>query len=338
VYEQYFGLRERPFELTTDPRYLVLSSSHKEALSNLSYGVATRKGVTVIVGEVGSGKTTLVRRTLATTDARTRCVLLMDPHVTPEDFMLFLVRELGLPDLEAAPRWRRRQELERHLAQRWDAGDATALIIDEAQSLSDAMFEELRLLTNLETDTAKLLPLLLVGQPELADRLNQPALRYLKQRVALRCVLRPLDLQETATYIAARIAVAGGVGSQIFTREAVTAIYQASQGLPRAISVLCDNALLTAFAAGRKPVSAQIIADVCKDFDCHAVPGTFETSASAETHPATEADGSSEAVSPNRVPGQPVVPEQMEHAEGERELFGGIQRPRRFSLFGATGR
>ena len=335
MYEQFFGLRERPFELTTDPRFLFLSSSHKEALSNLSYGVATRKSVTVVVGEVGSGKTTLVRRTLATADARTRCVLLMDPHVTPEEFLLFLIRELGIPDLELAPRWRKTQELERHLARRWDAGEATALIIDEAQSLSDAMFEELRLLTNLETDTAKLLPLLLVGQPELADRLNQPALRYLKQRVALRCVLRPLDLQETATYIAARIVVAGGVGSQIFTREAVTLIHQASQGLPRAISVLCDNALITAFAAGRKPVSSQIVADVCKDFDCRATP---ETSVSPETGVAQDVDELSEAGSPNPVEGGSTVPEPMENADTDREMFGTMQRPRRFSLFGATGR
>ena len=333
MYEHFFGFRERPFELTTDPRYLFLSASHKEALSNLSYGVSARKSVTVVVGEVGSGKTTLVRRTLATADARTRCVLLMDPHVTPADFMTFLVRELGLPELEAVPRWRRTQELERHLTERWNAGEATALIIDEAQSLSDAMFEELRLLTNLETDTVKLLPLLLVGQPELGDRLNQPALRYLKQRVALRCVLRPLNLSETANYIASRIVVAGGVGSQVFTREAVTAIHEASEGLPRAISVLCDNALMTAFAAGRKPVNSQMVAEVCKDFDCHAPIPTPETRTASGTTDPKPADAAGldhvEATSDEPLAGP---------AESDPEVRAVAERPRRFSLFGATGR
>jgi general secretion pathway protein A len=327
VYEGFFGFRERPFELTSDPRFLFLSPSHKEALSNLAYGVAARKSLTVIVGEVGSGKTTLVHRILTgATDRKTHCMFLKDPHVTPDDFALFLIRELGLSELESAPRWRWTYELERHLAQRWKNGESTALIIDEAQSLSDAMFEELRLLTNLETDTAKLLPLLLVGQPELGERLNQPALRYLKQRVALRCVLQPLEVQETAAYITARIAVAGGQSAAAFTREAVTMIHEASRGLPRAISVLCDNALITAFAAGQKPVTSAIVAEVCRDFDYSCLTG-------AESEAAVAVDSDPEAA-----PAAPEPPPEEAPVTRTSELFGGFQRPRRFSIFGATGR
>ena len=166
------------------------------------------------------------------------------------------------------------EQLERSLRDRRARGEITALVIDEAQSLSVELLEEVRLLANIETPTEKLLPLVLAGQPELADRLNDPALRQLKQRVALRCELNPLELSETAAYIASRIRTAGGEASKLFTREAVVLIHEFSEGIPRTISVMCDNALLGGMALGRQPVDREIVNEVCRDFDLRADNGT----------------------------------------------------------------
>jgi len=160
--------------------------------------------------------------------------------------------------------------LHESLADRHRRGLASALIVDEAQSLPHELLEELRLLVNIESDTEKLLPLVLAGQPELADRLNERGLRQLKQRVALRCRLRAFTLRETALYIATRIRLAGGDAGLVFTRDAVIAVHEAAEGIPRTISVICDNALLNGFAADRRPVDADIVREVCSDFDVGA--------------------------------------------------------------------
>ena len=167
-------------------------------------------------------------------------------------------------------------ELETLLLRRRDAEETTVLVVDEAQSLSLELLEEIRLLANIESNDQKLLSVIIAGQPEIAKRLNEDALRQLKQRVALRCELRPLTLQETAGYIAGRIRSAGGVGAQVFTREAVTLIHERSRGIPRTISVIADNALLGGYAAGQRPVGAELVAEICRDFD-------FATSTSADT-------------------------------------------------------
>jgi general secretion pathway protein A len=161
-------------------------------------------------------------------------------------------------------------ELEELLKKRHAEGETTVLIIDEAQSLPLDLLEEIRLLANIETDEHKLLSVIIAGQPELAERLNETVLRQLKQRVALRCQLRQLTLQETAGYIAGRIRAAGGIGAQVFTREAVALIHERSQGIPRTISVIADNALLGGFAAGQRPVGSQLVREVCRDFDLHS--------------------------------------------------------------------
>jgi type II secretory pathway predicted ATPase ExeA len=328
MYEQFFGFRECPFALTPDPRFLFLSAAHREALTNLTYGMAGRKSLTVVIGEVGSGKTTLVRCALGlSVKNRMRCVLLKNPNVTPEQFAVFLRTALGLSAIDTPP-WRWCEEIEEHLARRWAAGEGTALIIDEAQSLSGEMFEALRLLTNMETDVTKLLPLLLVGQPELGRRLNEPELRYLKQRVSLRCVLRPLSLAETAAYVDARITVAGGQSSTVFTREGIVAIHTASKGLPRSISVLCDNALLTAFAAGEKPVDSRTVMAVCRDFEYGDSEPLADGPRMAVIDPAPEPG----ATTPELIPSVPA-----DRAENAPELFGQFQR-RRLSIFGAGGR
>lgn len=268
MYEKFFELAERPFDLTPNPKYLFLTPSHREALSSLEYGIAARTGVTVLIGEAGTGKTTLIRATLAARDPqRTQAIYLNNPTLTRSEFLEFLAREFQLPSSTAASKTALLAHLERVLLELCRAGITPALIIDEAQSLPHELLEEIRLLANIETTTEKLLPIVLAGQPELAERLNHPSLRQLKQRVGLRCQLRQLDLGETGAYITARVAVAGGKASMLFTREAVVMVHDWSQGIPRIISVLCHNALISGFALSRRPVTGDIVREVCKDFD-----------------------------------------------------------------------
>lgn len=276
MYESFYHLTERPFELTPNPRFLLLTPGHREALSNLQYGIATRKGLTVITGEAGSGKTTLIRTVVGQIALGREpfrpgpCAYINNPTLDRREFIELMAREFRLPPGASASKARFLGDLERMLRTTYEAGGSAALIIDEAQSLSHELLEEIRLLANIETDTVKLLPLVLVGQPELAARLNEPELRQLKQRIALRCKVEPLDLQQTAAYIATRIRHAGGNPAGLFTREAIELIFARSRGIPRTISVICDNALVSGFALGEARIGADIVAEVCVDFDLHA--------------------------------------------------------------------
>lgn len=268
MYEQFFGLRERPFELTANPRYLFLTVKHREALSTLIYGLSARKGLTVITGEAGTGKTTLLGAALLQWHAAGHLVVaLRNPTMNRHEFQEFLAREFGLGLEAARSKTTLLHEIEILLRQRHADGLLTALVLDEAHSMPIELLEEVRLLANIETADTKLLPLILLGQPELADRLNEPSLRQLKQRVALRCRLEPLDLRETAAYIAKRIRLAGGDSLRLFTREAVEAVYEGSVGIPRLINVICDNALVNGMAANEQPVGQDTIREVCADFD-----------------------------------------------------------------------
>jgi general secretion pathway protein A len=273
MYEAFYGLRERPFDLTPNPRFLLLTGKHREALSNLQYGLTSRRGLTVLVGEAGTGKTTLVRAVMDRFEQQgARLAYLNNPTLTRNEFYEFLAGAFGLPLDAAHSKVRLLRDLEARLIEHRAAGVLAALIIDEVQALPDELLEEVRLLANMETSTEKLLPIVLSGQPELADRLNQPSLRQLKQRVALRCELTALDARETAEYIAGRIRIAGGNSVLVFTRQAVDSVYQGSGGIPRLISVVCDNALISGFAADRRPVDREIVADVCRDFDLAPKP------------------------------------------------------------------
>src|SRR5207248_1466899 len=271
MYERYYGLRERPFELTPNPRYLLLTEKHKEALSILKYGISERKGVTMVLGSAGTGKTTLIRAALNSfADAQPRFACLNNPTLTRDELVETLARAFELGDEAAHSKAALLEKLQALLEERRAAGVVTALIVDEAQSLSDKLLEEIRLLVNIESETDKLLPVVLVGQAELADRLNEPSYAAVKQRIALRCDLLPLTAAETAQYIATRIRTAGGVPSQLFTREAVDLIHERSQGIPRTISVICDNALVTGFAVDQRPIGRQLVLEVCRDFDLQA--------------------------------------------------------------------
>jgi general secretion pathway protein A len=266
MYEHFYGLSELPFELTANPKYLCLTPRQREALSILQYGLFSAKSITVMIGEAGTGKTTLIRAALDSERCRhVRCIYLNNPALNTEDFIrvLALKFELGAECGGSKPLLL--ENLERLLRERRDRGEITALVVDEAQSLSVALLEEIRLLANIETPSAKLLPLVLAGQPELAARLEDPSIRQLKQRVTLRCELQPFELTNTAAYIASRISTAGGNPSNIFTRDAVTLIHEYSAGIPRMINVICDNALVSGMAVGRRQIDRAVIVEVCRD-------------------------------------------------------------------------
>jgi type II secretory pathway predicted ATPase ExeA len=268
MYQKFFGLRELPFELTSNPKYLFFSGQHREALANLEYGLSSAKAITVLVGEAGTGKTTLLRAALESERCkRVKAIVLDNPTLTREEFVEMLAARFQLGPAAAASKAALLDALEAELRARHAREEITALIVDEAQSLSDELLEEVRLLANIETPAEKLLPLVLAGQPELAARLNESGLRQLKQRVALRCEVAPLDLGDTAAYIVSRIRIAGGNTTKLFTREAVTLIHEFSRGIPRVINVMCDNALISGFALRRQPVDRDIVAEVCRDFD-----------------------------------------------------------------------
>lgn len=322
MYEAFFGFRERPFDLSPDSRYLFLAASHQEALSNLDYGLSARKGVTLLIGDAGMGKTTLVRAVLASYRKRDAlCVYLNNPTLTRSEFLRFLVNEFHLPPAAATDKVVCLRELEAVLLRRAEAGQLSALFIDEAQSMPHELLEEVRLLANMETDTMKLLPLILAGQPELAGRLNDPSLRQLKQRIALRCELKPFDLGRTAAYIATRIRTAGGEAAKVFTREAVCRIHEASQGIPRVISVICDNALVAGFAAGTSPINSRLVEEVCRDFDLRKRAPQAESMFSDDV----QAEGDAEP--------EPGADEGDQTSVTEPQLFGDYARRRRLSFF-----
>jgi len=327
MYERFFGLRERPFDLAPNPRFLYLARRHREALSNLRYGLTTPRGFTLLLGEAGTGKTTLVRTVLAELKPdQVECVLLSNPTLTRAEFLEFLADGFKLSPESAQSKVRLLEELREHLEARHRAGQLTALVLDEAQSLPYELLEEVRLLSNIEESSTKLLNVVLAGQPELADRLNETELRQLKQRISLRCELGALDLPDTAAYIAGRLRIAGGNPIEILSREAVTAIHDASQGVPRTINVVCDNVLIGGFAAQVRPVPRSIVLEVMKDFDLDRSSPLVETPA------------------PKPMPG-PTSPEEPATAEKSsagdeaatetkgNELFGGYRRRRPFSFF-----
>jgi general secretion pathway protein A len=271
MYLEFYGLDELPFEITPNPRFLLPAPSHREALSNLRYGIQARKGLTLLIGEAGTGKTTLIRSVLSALDGASALVCsLSNPMLSRSEFVEWLAGGFDLSEQASKSKTSMLRELESALRARHDAALHTALIVDEAQSLSDELLEEIRLLANIESDEGKLLSIILAGQPELSARLDRPGLRQIKQRVTLRCELRPLELHETAALIAGRIRTAGGDSARVFTRDAVTLIHERSGGIPRLISVICDNALVTGFAIDQRPVTRQTVLDVCRDFHLSA--------------------------------------------------------------------
>jgi general secretion pathway protein A len=323
MYQEFYGLRELPFELTANPKYLYLPPGHREALSNLEYGLSAAKAVTALIGEAGTGKTTLLKAALASERCRqVRAVYLNNPAMTRGEFLEALARSLRLSPRAARSKAVLLEELERVIHEGRARGQITALVVDEAQSLSTDLLEEIRLLGNMETAAEKLLPLVLVGQPALATRLEEHDLQQLKQRVALRCAIVPFTLSETAAYIAIRIKTAGGAAIRLFTRDAVMLIYAYSGGIPRTISVICDNALVHGLALGRQPVGQEIVKDVCRDFCLRH----RETDRSGGLPAVADANTQSERHDDSPPP--------MEQASDEIEQHDQPALQRRFNLFG----
>ena len=325
MYTAFYGLAELPFELSPNPKYLLLTARHREALANLQYGISARKSLTLLIGEAGTGKTTLVHSALASDACRdARIVHLANPILTREEFIEFLARAFDLSPHARHSKTAMLAELEQSLRRRQDEGVTTALVIDEAQCLSMGLLEEVRLLSNIETPGQKLLPLVLAGQPELADHLNLPSLVQLKQRVALRCTLGLLNAPETAAYVTGRLKIAGADGREIFTRDALAVIHQRSGGVPRTISVICDNALVGGFASGTQTIGADLIREVCNDFDLR-VPSAPR--ADGTRTPATAARTLAPAVPALATPGKPAS------ADRANGMFADVGKRRWFSFF-----
>jgi len=267
LYQTHFGLSQAPFNITPDPSFLYLSASHREGLAQLSYGIRARKGFVVLTGEVGTGKTTLIHALLNDLKGSAQTALIFSTIVSPADLLRSVCEEFGLiePKRSLGEIHDYLVALNEFLLESYRKGENCALIIDESQNLSAEVLESIRLLSNFETSKDKLLQILLVGQPELAVRLNSPELRQLKQRVMLRHHLRALSLQECCEYVSNRLKVAGGGDRTIFTLNALESIYSYSGGIPRIVNVLCDNALLTGYALGRTEIDTGIIREVAED-------------------------------------------------------------------------
>jgi general secretion pathway protein A len=247
MYQSFYGFAEMPFNITPDPKFLYLSPTHQEALQHLKFGVQERKGFIVLVGEVGCGKTTLCRRFLNEIDStRFDTALILNPRVTETQMLKAILTELGEKKL-ARSQVDLVAQMNRVLLERIERGRDIVLIIDEAQNLKVHVLEQIRLLSNLETDKQKLLQIVLLGQPELKEVLGRDELRQLRQRILVHYELRPLTLVDTEHYIQHRLTLAGGHGRPNFTVWAVRAIHRASGGIPRLVNSLCDKALLSAF-------------------------------------------------------------------------------------------
>jgi general secretion pathway protein A len=266
LYQQHFGFNQAPFNITPDPGFLYLSASHREGLAQLTYGIKARKGFVVLTGEVGTGKTTLIHTLLNELNGNTHTALIFSAINNPLDLLRYVCEEFGLTE-PLQPRIDTHEHLvllNNFLLEKYRGGENCALIIDEAQNLSAEVLESIRLLSNFETVNDKLLQILLVGQPELAIRLNSQELRQLKQRVTLRHHLRALSSSECHEYISNRLRIAGG-DPAIFTSKALEAMYAHSGGIPRVINVLADNALLTGYALGKKQLDDSIIREIAED-------------------------------------------------------------------------
>ena len=271
MYKSFFGLKENPFNVNPDPRYLFLTKEIEEALSGLMYGVQNRKGFITLTGEVGTGKTTLINSLLAwLQQRRVRTAFLFNSRMNTNQLFDFILSEFGIP-CESGSKSQQLMRLNQWLLERYRAGETTVLIVDEAQNLTYPVLEEIRLLTNLETSTEKLLQIVLSGQQELEEKLKQPQLRQLRQRIMLRCKTSQLTKEQTHDYIAERLRIAGASGELIFSPKAVETAHMYSLGIPRVVNLLCEHSLINAFVEQQRPIAAKIVEDVAHEFQLDEV-------------------------------------------------------------------
>jgi general secretion pathway protein A len=267
VYLDYYQLREAPFDITPNPRFLFYSPKHREAYNHLLYGIRERKGFIQLTGEVGAGKTTLCRAMLEQLDSRRYATaLILNPVLSPDELMKAIAIEFGLP-VNGLDRLDTVSVINQFLLQQVERGRETVLLIDEAQDLTDELLEQVRLLSNLETDNRKLLQIVLTGQPELRDRLNNPRLRQLRQRITVRYHLPPLSREEVSHYVHHRLRVSGANGTPCFTRPALWRVHRYSGGIPRLVNAVCDKALLAGFVNARGRIDFGMIGQAVRELE-----------------------------------------------------------------------
>jgi general secretion pathway protein A len=284
MYKEFFGLRANPFNVNPDPRYLFLTQHTEEALACLTYGIQSRKGFVLLTGEVGTGKTTLINKLLEWLRLQqVATAFVFNSRLNTTQFLDYMMADFGIPcDSKAKSQVLLR--LYNWLLDRYRAGETAVLIVDEAQNLTEEVLEEIRMLTNFETFTEKLLQIVLVGQPELDHKLRQPQLRQLRQRLTLRAKTHPLTLEETKAYIQQRLRIAGAA-QEVFEPEALIAIHRYAMGIPRVVNLLCEHCLVSAFVDQQRIIGPAVVDNVARDFDL-----TESTAAGAMTAPTPPED------------------------------------------------
>jgi general secretion pathway protein A len=284
MYKEFFGLKESPFNVNPDPRYLYLTRQTQEAFACLTYGIQAKKGFILLTGEVGTGKTTLLNRLLDwLSTQRAHTAFIFNPRLSVTQLLDFMMTDFGIP-CESKLKSQVLLRLNQWLLERYKAGEPAVLIIDEAQNLSHQVLEEIRLLTNLETSTEKLLQIVLAGQPELEVKLAQPQLRQLRQRITLRSKTMPLSLEETSGYIQERLRIAGATDNSIFSQEAIYAVHRLARGIPRVTNLLCEHSLINSFVEQQKSVRRETVEEVAKEFQLEEQPPSTAAQMAAVKH------------------------------------------------------
>lgn len=282
MYKSFYNLQRAPFEITPDPSFLFPTTRHNEALASLYYGVTAHRGFVVLTGEVGTGKTLILRSLLGLLQRRdVAFALIFNPTLSPLEFMRYIALDFGL-HVSGKAKDELIHVLNGFLLTRHQKGLTTILVVDEAHHLTSEVLEEIRLLTNLETSQQKLLQIILAGQPELDQKLDSHELRQLKQRIALRCHLDPLNAIETREYMRRRLQIAGANGAvQIFSGPAIEAVYTHARGIPRLINTICENALLAGYAKHASTITSEIIDSVAQDLRVGVVVADVKNGAAA---------------------------------------------------------
>ncbi len=268
MYLEYYRLKEPPFNITPDPRFLFFSEKHREAFNHLLFGIQERKGFILLTGEVGAGKTTLCRALLEQLGPKFKTALILNPRLSETQLLKAILAEFGLP-IKGRDRQAYLDTLNKFLLQQVELGNDVVLVVDEAQNMSFETLEQVRLLSNLETDKQKLLQTILMGQPELRDIVNSENLRQLRQRITVRFHLGPLTIGETAHYIQHRLTIAGANGFPNFDATAVRAVHDYSRGIPRLVNAVCDRALLAGYVRQTDEITRKVVQDAIRDLEGH---------------------------------------------------------------------
>ena len=275
MYKPFFGLTDNPFNPNPDPRFLFLTKEVEEVLSGLMYGIESRKGFVMLTGEVGTGKTTLLNRFLdGLHRRRIRTAFLFNSRMNTKQLFDYVLAEFEIP-CEAREKSLQVIKLNQWLLERYAAGETVVLVVDEAQNLSKSVLEEIRLLSNMETSSDKLLQIVLSGQSELEEKVRLPELRQLRQRITLRCKTAPLKREQTQAYIAERLRIAGAGGEPIFTPECEEVVHSLSAGIPRLVNLLCEHSLISAYAQQQRPIKPNIAIEVAREFELCDVDPTL---------------------------------------------------------------